>query len=79
MLRLLRLVPSSAGVERLFSQLSWMKNRHQNRLSVEKLERMASIRAYTISNSARPDKKLFLQGSNKSEEQETIEINEVIA
>ena len=52
------LIPSSAGIERLFSSLSWIKNKYRNRLTIEKLEKMAIIRASCLSDKKNKEKSL---------------------
>ena len=46
--RIMRLVPSSASVERHFSTLGWLKNKYRNRLSIKNLEMMAAARSAAI-------------------------------
>ena len=48
-MRIFALVPSSAGVERVFSTLSWIKNLRRNKFTTQNLEIMSQIYFYNLS------------------------------
>ena len=68
-LRLVTRVPSSAGIERLFSSLAWIKNKYRNRLSIDRLEMNACIKTHCHNNLSFAEKH---KDHSQSEEEEEI-------
>src|SRR5581483_2401346 len=50
-IRVFSIIPSSTSCERIFSTLGWIVGKRRQNLTVEKLESMAKIHRYLISNS----------------------------
>ena len=71
-LRLFSIVPSQAVCERNFSMLKWFYGDKRTRLCISRVEDMAKIRSYYLSNS---DKELQLYGKNLNNEELYESIN----
>ncbi|CAJ0838751.1 308_t:CDS:2 [Entrophospora sp. SA101] len=69
-LKLFSITPNSVGCERMFSALGWFYGKRHNCLSLEKVESMAKINRYYLTNAK---KELGFVAKNKSEDDVQLE------
>ncbi|GBC16237.2 ribonuclease H-like domain-containing protein [Rhizophagus irregularis DAOM 181602=DAOM 197198] len=73
---ILSITPHNAGCERVFSIIGWMANKRRTRLNVEKLESMAKLHTYYITNAK---SELKFAYNTLSEDQFQNEIQETLS
>ncbi|CAB4390706.1 unnamed protein product [Rhizophagus irregularis] len=75
-MKILSITPHNAGCERVFSIVGWMANKRRTRLNVEKLESMAKLHTYYITNAK---SELKFAYNTLSEDQFQNEIQETLS
>ncbi|CAB5307817.1 unnamed protein product [Rhizophagus irregularis] len=75
-MKILSITPHNAGCERVFSIIGWMANKRRTRLNVEKLESMAKLHTYYITNAK---SELKFAYNTLSEDQFQNEIQETLS
>ncbi|POG79805.1 hypothetical protein GLOIN_2v1745891, partial [Rhizophagus irregularis DAOM 181602=DAOM 197198] len=66
--------PHNAGCERIFSVLGWMMNKRRTRLGIDRIQNMAKLHAYYITN-AKAELKYVYQDLQEEKFYEEIEKN----
>ncbi|POG82729.1 hypothetical protein GLOIN_2v1810840, partial [Rhizophagus irregularis DAOM 181602=DAOM 197198] len=75
-MKILSITPHNVGCERVFSIIGWMANKRRTRLNIEKLESMAKLHTYYITNAK---SELKFAYNTLSEDQFQNEIQETLS